>query len=157
MMWLLTELSLLSFSFYDPQTRPSLAWMHYLRTGNFRAATTAAVDCASGVPLVAKSSTLLSIAKLSAKLAMDSASASGGGGDNMDGVERGDGLQSVARSLLQSPVPPARPGAAAASSFAARGAARAAAEEEFPLAVQQLNADLAVLRAQEIVQGVLPK
>jgi hypothetical protein len=53
------------------QTRSNLAWMHHLRSGNFHAAAITATETATGVPQIAKAKTLLSIAKLSSKLAID--------------------------------------------------------------------------------------
>jgi len=53
------------------QTRPHLAWMHHLRSGNYHATTVTAAETANSVPLISTATTLLSIAKLSAKLATE--------------------------------------------------------------------------------------
>ena len=106
--------------------------MHHLRSGHFAAATVAAVDSASSVPQVAKATTLLSIAKLSAKLAQ-----------------------------LDEDATPLRPTATpkrlfTASSSSATGSA-APAQKVLENAMNNMHADLAVLRAQEIVADALPK
>ena len=45
--------------------------MHHLRSGNYHATTVTAAETANSVPLISTATTLLSIAKLSAKLATE--------------------------------------------------------------------------------------
>lgn len=111
--------------------------MQHLRSGHFRQATVAAVEHASTVPIVGKAATLLSIAKLSAKLA----------GDAPDPAQSN---QSSAKRLFL-PVP------SSSSSPHKAGYKTATSEAELNSAVQNLNADLAVIRAQEVVLETLPK
>lgn len=116
------------------QTRSHLAWMHHLRSAHFREATVAAVEQASTVPVVGKAATLLSIAKLSAKLAEKTAEA----------PQNGQGHPK--RLFMPVSASPAKSSAKAETSKA-----------DLDSAVQNLNADLAVIRAQEVTLETLPK
>jgi hypothetical protein len=142
--------------------------MHDLRCGRYEAACGAAVEASCAVPAVAKATTLLSIAKLSAKLAQEkrreSAAAGTAGGAG--------GATPAAAAALTSAIRGTSTGAGAIiksgvgkNLFGAdhdRAAAAAAASEEggsaeFEEAVEKLNADLAVIRTQEIIYEVLPR
>jgi hypothetical protein len=104
--------------------------MYHLRSENFSAAAVSAAECATRVPHVAKATTLLSIAKLSAKLASE------------DLAPPHADVQHVAKVLFM-PQPKAE------TAFVDKGA--------FEVAVSSLNADLAVLKAQETLNSMLPK
>lgn len=101
--------------------------MHYLRSGHFAAATVAAVETASSVPAVTKANTLLSIAKLSAKLAQTS-------------------------DVVQSNAAPKRLFATHTTQVS-----RLPTQQVLEAATSNMHSDLAVLRAQEIVADTLPK
>jgi hypothetical protein len=139
------------------QTRPHLAWMHDLRCGRYEAACGAAVEASCAVPAVAKATTLLSIAKLSAKLAQEKrreSAAAGTGTAALTSAIRGTGAgakSSVGKNLFGAD----RDGVAAAAEEEAEEAEVGSAE--FEEAVEKLNADLAVIRTQEIVYQVLPR
>lgn len=98
--------------------------MHHLRSGNFHAAAVTASETATGVHQVTKAKTLLSIAKLSSKLATDS-----------DAAPAQKGLFAEAKASKQSP----------------------AEHSAFETSMKSLNADLAVLKAQEVLLETLPK
>ena len=104
--------------------------MHHLRSGNFENATITAAEHASRVPQVATATTLLSIAKLSGKLATDQSSTT----VFTPSTKNNSGSTSSA--------------AAAALSTSTMG---------FEASLTSLNADLAVLRAQELLCEILPK
>lgn len=107
--------------------------MHHLRCENFTAATVAASESTTHIPQVAKATTLLSIAKLSAKLAQQQA--------EIDDPRHSDDAK-VAKVLF---MPSAR-------------ADRPVVDKEvFERAVESANADLAVLKAQGMISSMLPK
>ena len=101
--------------------------MHHLRSGNFENATITAAEHASRVPQVATATTLLSIAKLSGKLATD---------------------QSSTTVFTPSTKNNSGSTSSAAASTSTMG---------FEASLTSLNADLAVLRAQEVLCEILPK
>lgn len=112
--------------------------MHYLRSGHYAAATVAAVNTASRVPGVAKASTLLSIAKLSAKLAQSS-----------------DVVQSSSAAPKRLFTSTSTSASVSASSKASVGSLPS--QQVLETTMTNMHSDLAVLRAQEIVADTLPK
>ena len=102
--------------------------MHHLRCQDYRAATIAASDCANDVTGISKATTLLSIAKLSAKLAADA--------DKAPKVTK----RLFAEARMPSGKKPSDEETAA-----------------FEASLQCTHASLAVLKAQTALADILPK
>lgn len=118
--------------------------MHHLRAGHFSQATVSAVEHASTVPVLGKAATLLSIAKLCAKLAGDTTTA------QEEAPPSALAQGNPKRLFMPSAVSPAK-------AKTGLSVPLQISQADLDSAVQNLNADLAVIRAQEIVLDTLPK